>query len=146
MSSPLFNEMEAAMAELRAQQAKIRDAQEQTQKETTSATSKDRMITVTVDHQQRLTAVRFDGTRYRSLAPAELANRIVELVREAQEDAAGKALAMFAQLAPTGFGSDIADVMGGDFDLDRMFDEAVRQASEMDDLLPDERKGSAGHG
>ncbi|MFI0469574.1 YbaB/EbfC family nucleoid-associated protein [Saccharopolyspora sp. 5N102] len=146
MSSPLFNEMEAAMAELRAQQDKIREAQEQAQKETTSATSKDRMITVTVDHQQRLTAVKFDGTRYRSLAPAELANRIVELVREAQEDAAGKALAMFAQLAPTGLGSGITDVMGGDFDLDRMFDEAVRQAREMDDLLPDERKDGEGHG
>lgn len=128
MSSPLYNEMEAALQDLRAQQANIRQAQQRLEAETTTVTTKDRMLTATVDHRQRLTGLKFSADRYRNLAPAELANRIVEVVQQAQQEAGDKSVSIFADLAPTGFGPGIPDMINGVFDLDRMFDDAVQEA------------------
>ncbi len=131
MSSPLFNQMENALADLREQQERIREAQERAEEETTTVSSKDRSISATVDHRQRLTGLRFSGTRYRTMAPAELANRIVELVRQAQDEASQKSIATYSAMAPAGFGAALTEMVNGEFDLDKMFDEAVREADSM---------------
>ncbi|MGW5648788.1 YbaB/EbfC family nucleoid-associated protein [Saccharopolyspora sp. NPDC003752] len=147
MSSPLFNEMETALQELRAQQDRIREATEQAEKETTTATSKDRMISATVDHRQRLVGLKFTGTRYRNMAPAELASRITEVVLQAQEEATGKSMAVFTQFMPSGFGGGLTDVLNGEIDLDRMFDDAVREAEAADaEMKGADAKGEDGNG
>ncbi|MBB5152469.1 DNA-binding protein YbaB [Saccharopolyspora phatthalungensis] len=132
--------METALQELQSQQKRIREAQEQVEKETTSFRTKDRMITATVDHRQRLTGLKLSGSRYRSLAPAELASRIVEAVQTAQDEAAKKSMDVFNQLAPTGVGLPIGEIFNGDFDLKQMFEEAVKTAETP--LFPDNKKPS----
>jgi DNA-binding protein YbaB len=120
---PEFN-MQDAIAELRAEQAKIQKAGERMNRLTGSASSADRMITATVDSQGRLVDLKLEGGRYRKLAPAELTGRIVETVRAAQENAARQASDAFAGLLPPGLGMPV----GGEFDLDAMFDAAVSAA------------------
>jgi DNA-binding protein YbaB len=120
---PEFN-MQNAIAELRAEQAKIQEAGERMNRLTGSASSADRMITATVDSQGRLVDLKLAGGRYRKLAPAELTGRIVETVRAAQENAATQASDAFAGLLPPGLGMPV----GGEFDLDAMFDAAVSAA------------------
>lgn len=120
---PEFN-MQNAIAELRAEQVKIQEAGERMNRLTGSATSADRMVTATVDSQGRLVDLKLAGGRYRKLAPAELTGRIVETVRAAQENAARQASDAFAGLLPPGLGMPV----GGEFDLDAMFDAAVSAA------------------
>jgi hypothetical protein len=124
MSNPPEYDMGQAIAELRAEQARIRAAGERMTSVTGSATSNDRMVSATVDSRGRLTGLKLTGTRYRQLAPAELCTRIVSTVRAAQEDAAREAAGTLAGLLPPGLGLPV----GGDFDLDAMFDAAVSAA------------------
>jgi DNA-binding protein YbaB len=135
MSNPPDFDLEHVIADLRAEQARIKAATDQMTKLTGSATSKDRMVTATVDGQGRLVGLKLTGTNYRRLAPAELTARIVDTVRAAQDDAARASASALAGLLPDGLGLP-AD---GEFDLTAMFDAAVSAATA-------EREGADGNG
>jgi DNA-binding protein YbaB len=120
MELPEFN-LDDAIVDLRAEQARIQAATEHMSSITGSAVSKDRMVSATVDSQGRLTDLKVSGTRYRKLAPAELTTRIVATVQEAQDNAARAAATALSGLLPDGIGLPL----GGDLDLDAMFDAAV---------------------
>lgn len=143
MTNPLRYDAENALAELRAQQARIKAAGHALAIAETTASSKDKTIEATVNSQGRLIGMRFRGDRYRDLAPAELASRIVEVVRQAQTDASTAATAAFSGLLP-GILPDLNAEDG--FDFDAMFDEAVEKAKQPlfpgdDDLVVDEKSG-----
>lgn len=121
--TPEYN-LDGAIAELRAEQARIQEVTEQMSKLTGSATSKDRMITATVDSQGRLIELELAGTRYRQLAPKELTTRIVSTVREAQDKASRVAASTLSGLLPEGLGLPVDH----DFDLGAMFDAAISAA------------------
>lgn len=124
MSDSSEFDLEHALADLRTEQARIKAATDRMAKLTGSASSKDRVITATVDSQGRLVDLKLKGTNYRRLAPAELTARIVETVRAAQDDAARASAEALAGLLPDGLGLP-AD---GEFDLAAMFDAAVSSA------------------
>lgn len=127
MSNPLRYDAENALAELRAQQAKIKAAGHALATAETTASSKDKTVEATVNSQGRLLGLKFRGDRYRDLAPAELASKIVEVVRQAQADASAAATAAFAGLLP----GVLPDLNAEDgFDFDAMFDEAVEKAKQ----------------
>jgi hypothetical protein len=115
-SLPEFN-LDAAIVDLQA-------ATEHMSSITGSAASKDRMVIATVDSQGRLVDLKLAGTRYRKLPPAELTASIVATVRQAQDDAARAAAAALSGLLPEGLGLPV----GGELDLDAMFDAAVNAA------------------
>jgi DNA-binding protein YbaB len=125
MPEPREYDMQNAIAELRAEQARIRDAGKQMMSVTGTSTSRDKMVTATVDSRGRLVDLKLKGTRYRQLAPAELTARVVETVRAAQEDAARESASRLAGLLPAGLGLPV----DGEFDLDAMFDSAVAVAT-----------------
>jgi DNA-binding protein YbaB len=137
MSNPPDFDLEHAIADLRAEQARIRAATDHMAKLTGSATSKDRMVTATVDGQGRLVGLKLTGTNYRRLAPAELTSRIVDTVRAAQDDAARASASALAGLLPDGLDLP-AD---GEFDLTAMFDAAVSAAA-----AEETREGAHGDG
>jgi DNA-binding protein YbaB len=118
-------DLNEAIVDLRAEQARIQAATEEMSSITGSAVSKDRMVTATVDSQGRLVDLKLEGTRYRKLPPAELTARIVATVREAQDDAARAAASALSGLLPDGLGLPV----DGDFDLEAMFDAAVTAAT-----------------
>ncbi len=133
MSTPLHEQMETALADLRAQQARIQGASEQLAKTTGKATSKDRSVEAVVDNKGTLTSLKLKGTGYRKLAPAELAAKIVETVRAAQDAAAAQASEWLAGLMPTGLGFGLgptAPAADGTWDIDAMFGAAARAVAE----------------
>jgi DNA-binding protein YbaB len=144
MPTPLQEQMEAALAELRAQRTRMQAASEQLAKTVGKATSKDRSVEAVVDNKGKLTSLRLKGTGYRKLAPAELADRIVETVRAAQDAAARQASESLAGLMPTGLGLGLgpaAPATDGTWDIDAMFDAAARMVQEP--IFTDNRTGGA---
>ena len=144
MSQTFQEQMEAALADLRGQQARIEAASKQRAQITGTARSKDRAIEVVVDSQGKLTALKLNGTGYRKLAPAELAARIVETVQTAQDAAAKQAFESLAGLMPTGFGGAFgaaAPAADGSWDIDAMFDAAASAVREP--LFKDGGNGNA---
>jgi DNA-binding protein YbaB len=116
MTAPMQDQLEAAMARLRQQREKIREFQSAMEERTVSVTSKNRMVSATVDSRGRLTALSFKGNRYRSLPPAELGALVVETVSQAQETAAKQALEAASSIMPSG----LPGMSSGSFDLDEM--------------------------
>jgi DNA-binding protein YbaB len=144
MSTPFQQQMETALADLRAKRTRIQAASEQLAKTTGTATSKDRSVEAVVDNQGKLTSLKLKGTGYRKLAPAELSARIVETVRAAQDAAARQASESLAGLMPTGLGFGLgpaAPAADGTWDIDAMFDAAARAVQEP--LFADNRTGGA---
>jgi DNA-binding protein YbaB len=127
-----------AMADLRAEQARIQAATERMTSVSGSASSKDKMVTATVDGQGRLVELKLAGTRYRQLAAGELTARIVATVRSAQEEAARATASVLSGLLPAGLGMPV----DGELDLKAMFDAAV--ASMAQDGPADPRQAGDG--
>jgi DNA-binding protein YbaB len=123
MFSSFENEMTEAMRELRDKQGEIAEALGKMQEATATATSKDRMLKATVDGQGRLTELTFNGTRWREMAPKELGAKIVELVADAQGQAAATTGELMAGLVPAGV--DLEQLRSVGPDLEAMIDTAI---------------------
>jgi DNA-binding protein YbaB len=126
MFSPLHNEMTEAMRDLRAKQEQITTVFGTLQETTTSASTKDHSIKATVDGQGRLTELAFNGQRWREMAPKELGAKIVEVVADAQQQAATSVNELMAGLVPDGLDLERLREVGPD--LDAMIDSAVEDA------------------
>lgn len=126
MFSPLHNEMTDALRELRARQERIAEAFGRVHEVSTSATTKDRTIKATVDGQGRLTDLAFEGRRWREMAPKELGAKIVEVVADAQQQAATRVNELMTGLVPEGVDLDRLRDVGPD--LDDMVKTAVADA------------------
>jgi len=126
MFSPLHNEMTDAMRDLRAKQEQITAAFGRLQDATASATTKDRTIKATVDGQGQLTELTFNGKRWREMAPKELGAKIVEVVADAQRQAATSVTELMTGLVPDGVDLDRLRAVGPD--LDAMIDSAIEDA------------------
>ncbi|GAB1515277.1 YbaB/EbfC family nucleoid-associated protein [Actinophytocola sp. KF-1] len=123
MFSSFENEMTAAMRELRDKQGEIAAALGKLHEATATATSKDRMLKATVDGQGKLTELAFNGTRWREMAPKELGAKIVEVVGQAQEQAALRTAELMGGLVPAGFDLEQLRTVGPD--LESMIDDAI---------------------
>jgi DNA-binding protein YbaB len=126
MSAPLHDGMASALSELRAQQEKIAGAVDRLQAVTANASTKDKMVTATVDGQGKLVELSFRGRRWRDLAPKELAAKIVEVVADAQDKASAETAGVMSDLVPAGLDLERLRQLGPD--LDSMFNEAVEEA------------------
>jgi DNA-binding protein YbaB len=126
MSAPLYDGMTSALSELRAQQEKIAGAVDRLQAVTATESTKDKMVTATVDGQGKLVELSFRGRRWRDLAPKELAAKIVEVVADAQGKASAATAGLMSDLVPAGLDIERLRELGPD--LESMFDEAVEEA------------------
>lgn len=126
MFSPLHNEMNDAIGQLRARQEQLTTALGKVEAVAASATTKDRSIKATVDGQGRLTELAFTGQRWREMAPKELCAKIVEVVADAQGKAAASVHELMAGLIPDGVDLDRLRETGPD--LDAMIDSAIADA------------------
>ncbi|RLK54336.1 YbaB/EbfC family nucleoid-associated protein [Actinokineospora cianjurensis] len=130
MSTPLHNELATALAELREQQEKIATAVDAVANATTTVAAEDRMVEATVDGQGKLVELKFNGRRWRDLAPKELASRLVEVIGKAQEQAASASAAVFAGVMPGGAAPsvvDFSDPAALNAEIAAMFDAAVKE-------------------
>lgn len=75
----------AAIEAFEQEQAKLADFQRKLSETTTVVESKNHMITVTLDGNGELSDLKFNTTAYRSMAPAELAAAITEVLQQARQ-------------------------------------------------------------
>ncbi|MFC4852602.1 YbaB/EbfC family nucleoid-associated protein [Actinophytocola glycyrrhizae] len=126
MFSPLHNELNDAIGELRARQEQLATAFGKVGEVAASATTKDRLVRATVDGQGRLTELAFKGQRWREMAPKELCAKIVEVVADAQGKAAASVQELMTGLIPDGV--DLGRLRETGPDLDAMIDSAIADA------------------
>jgi len=95
MEGGLFSSRLAdALAQLEAERRKLETMQRTMAETTTTVRARDRLFTVTFDGRGEVTAIDFDGFRYRKLAPGELAKLIVDTIATGRRQALEKLGAM----------------------------------------------------
>jgi len=119
-----------AAEELRQQQARIKEIRKELDGVTFKATSKDRMITVTVDTKGEVASIVFNTAKFRRMAPAELGAILAETIRQARAESRDKVLDAYQSLIPSGMGLADAFSGKGSLDLDKIFDDAFSKANE----------------
>ncbi|MFE5741376.1 YbaB/EbfC family nucleoid-associated protein [Streptomyces celluloflavus] len=85
-----------------------------------TATSRDRMVSATVDAQGAVTGLKFHSTRYRSMAAAELSAALLDTIRQAQDEATAQVSQLLQPVMPGGL--DLGDALGGHGNLSEMLD------------------------
>jgi DNA-binding protein YbaB len=126
MTDPMRQQVELQLENLEKERLKLKDFQGKMAKITGTGRSANRMVEAKVNEKGDLSELVFEGNRYRTLPPKELAALVIEAVREAQQDAKAQTSAATKELFPP----HLADIFGmGDdnakFDLDGVFDKAL---------------------
>jgi len=124
MSSPLHNSIEQAYAELERQKEALADVQSQLVDLTTTVTSKNRALTVTVDARGAVTAIKFLTSGYRQMAGPELAGLLIETMNQARDEAMARTVAQFQSILPDSM--PLHDMVQGRVDLDGILRDAMR--------------------
>ncbi|MGW0436562.1 YbaB/EbfC family nucleoid-associated protein [Micromonospora sp. NPDC003197] len=128
MSSPLHDRIDQAYAEFEEKKSAIGDIERQMASAQTTVTAKNRALTVHVDGRGDLVEVKFPTNAYRTMAPAELGNLLVETVKAAREEAREKATSLFESILSPGL--PLAGLIKGTTNADQMFDDAMRSIRE----------------
>jgi DNA-binding protein YbaB len=119
VTSPLEEQVQASLAELRNYQAEMASVQHTLMERTVRTTSQDRLITVTVGGQGEIQKVEFNNTGYRSLTPSELGRALVAVIAEARAQMAEEVIEVMTPFL--GRGQVLRDGMVGGTPLDELF-------------------------
>ncbi|WAL66526.1 YbaB/EbfC family nucleoid-associated protein [Amycolatopsis cynarae] len=82
--------VEQALADLEREKRKLREVSRIWEEGTTTVRSKDNSFSMTFDGRGELTDLTFNGSKYRSLPPAQLAHLIIETLRQGRNQAVAK--------------------------------------------------------
>ncbi|GIF25616.1 DNA-binding protein YbaB [Actinoplanes tereljensis] len=124
MSSPLHNQIEQAYAEMERQRLALEDVQSELAGTSTTVTSKNRALTVTVDARGAVTGIKFLTSGYRTMAGPELAALLVETMETARDEAMAKTVASFQSILPDSL--PLRDMMEGRVDFDGILNDALK--------------------
>ena len=105
--------LEDARRRLADEQRRLDDLSKVWQEATTTVRAKDNTFTMTFNGRGELTDLAFQGTKYRTLAPAELAHRIVESLQQGKMESIEK---MAATMGPGVPGLDVVGIASGKVD------------------------------
>ncbi|HET7014919.1 MAG TPA: YbaB/EbfC family nucleoid-associated protein [Streptosporangiaceae bacterium] len=136
MSTQPHESFEEAVKELRRSQERLRSLRKEMQSKATKVTSKDGMITVALDGKSEITSISFNTAKFRRMAPAELGAVLVETINRARSEGRARVIDAYRSMFPAGM--DIDAIMSGKFNVDNMFDDAVRRA---DAIMADGKPG-----
>jgi DNA-binding protein YbaB len=126
MSAQPHESFQEAVSELRRSQERLRSLRGEMESKATRVTSKDGMVTVTLDGRSEVTSIAFNTAKFRRMAPAELSAVLVDTIRRARTDGRARTIDAYRSMFPTGM--DIDAIMNGKFSVDKIFDDAVRRA------------------
>lgn len=124
MTNPMHERFEQAMAEFEAKKAAIASFQQDMATAETTVTSKNRAVSATVDGRGEVSALKFVTNSYRTMAPAELANLLVETIRAAQTQAREKTYGMVEGLLPGRL--PLRDALSGSVDFEKAMSQLTR--------------------
>jgi DNA-binding protein YbaB len=126
MSAQPHESFQEAVNELRRSQERLRSLRGEMQSKATKVTSKDGMVTVTLDGRSELTSIAFNTAKFRRMAPAELSAVLVETINRARSEGRARVIGAYRSMFPNGM--DLDAIMTGKFSADTMFDDTVRRA------------------
>jgi DNA-binding protein YbaB len=129
MNKSPHESFQQALDELRRTQEQLRTVRSNLRDKATKVTSKDGLVTVTLDGRSEVVGIAFNTTKFRRMAPAELGSVLVETINQARAQGRSQVVAAYRSLMPKGM--DIDAIMAGKFNLDKMFDEAARRGEAM---------------
>lgn len=102
MHPSFHDEMAQMIAELTGQKEKLAGAVDELNSLSETATSRNRMVKVSVDSRGRLTEIKFLGNRWRDLSAKELGSLLIGVVTKAQDAVSEKAAGLMSAVAPDG--------------------------------------------
>jgi YbaB/EbfC DNA-binding family protein len=114
---------EAALSSLDRERQKLTEVTNMIDEESTTVRSKDRSVSMDFDGRGEITAITFHGTKYRTMAPAELSHLLLETIRAGRAQCLQKvADAMGEDFMP---GISFADLATGKMDAEDIFQKLV---------------------
>jgi DNA-binding protein YbaB len=116
MSGEQERVLEQLFQDYQSHRSRMADMARQMQEIYGTATSPRREVTVTVKHNGGMTDIKFTGSAYRRLPPAELSELIMQTVNEAKEKAAEQAAELLAPMLPPSMNA--RDLVSGKLGLD----------------------------
>lgn len=125
MSNPLQDKIEQAFADLEHSQAAITAIQDELAAGSTTVTSKNRAVEVTVDGHGAVTEIKFPTKAYRTMAPAELGSLLVETLGEARRESEEAATNLMRTTLPDS--GPLLAAFGGSTDFDTVLEELTTQ-------------------
>jgi DNA-binding protein YbaB len=126
VSAQPHESFQEAVNELRRSQEQLRSVRKEMQSKATKVTSKNGMITVTLDGKSEVTSIAFNTAKFRRMAPAELGAVLVEVISRARNESRARVIDAYRSMFPAGM--DIDAILAGKVSADKMFDDAVRRA------------------
>ncbi|HEX9540328.1 MAG TPA: YbaB/EbfC family nucleoid-associated protein [Streptosporangiaceae bacterium] len=129
MSSNLNFSLAEATAELRRQQERLQGVRSRLRDVKSKVTSKDGMITVTLDGRGDVSSIAFNTTKFRRMAPAELGAALVEVIGRARAQGREQVADAYREFLPPGL--NMEEMLAGKADFGRMFDDAVQKANDI---------------
>jgi DNA-binding protein YbaB len=106
-------------AELGRQQAEFTAMRERVNAVSVTVTSAKRILTVTAGASGEITKLKFNGSGYRDMAPAELSTLVLETIQKARSGVAGKVKEAVGTFTGPG-GLTMDDIRSGDIDLKKI--------------------------
>jgi DNA-binding protein YbaB len=116
------------MAELQRTRQRLTALRSEMAEASTTVSSKDKMISVTVDGRGAVTGITFQTAKWRRMAPAELGAALVSTIAAARQEAMERAADKYQPVFPAGMPA--RQLLSGRLDLDKMFADVVRRAGE----------------
>lgn len=114
---------EAALASLDREQRKLSDITKTLSEAVTTVKAKDRSLTVDFDGRGEITAITFQGSKYRNMAPAELSHVLLETIRIGRAECVQKLTeAMGQDLLP---GVNFSDLASGKLNAEEILEKVV---------------------
>lgn len=118
-----------AMEEMQRTQERITAVREKLERKPIKVTTKDGMITITLDARGDVTSIVFNTQKWRRMAPAELGNALVEAITKARAEGRALLAEAYQQFLPEGM--DLQKIMSGQISTDGIFESARRQSEQI---------------
>lgn len=133
-------DIDAAMAALDKERRRLDDISKARQEETTTVQAKDHSLEMTFDGSGELTDLKFNGTKYRSMPPAQLASVIVQTLNDGRAQSMAKLTDLVSSdIMP---GVDLAGIASGKVDPSSVLDQLISPLN----ALPDDTEQSGKDG
>jgi DNA-binding protein YbaB len=117
--------IDEALNGLKAEHAKVVEAQRKMNEATEVVNSQDRSVSVTVDGRGEVVKVAFKGTKYRSMPAAELGRLVTDTIAAARRKVYDRMESVLGPMIPEALGLDVGAALRGDADLGEMVDKLV---------------------
>ncbi|NLU81065.1 YbaB/EbfC family nucleoid-associated protein [Micromonospora sp. HNM0581] len=125
--------LEEALSMLAEEQRKLEEFQRRMNEASTTVESANKMVAATFDGRGELVRLEFTNTRYRTMAPAELASLLLETLRRGRE----KSFAKVSELAGRDVlpGVSFGQLAAGKVDLHEMTESMMRSMLDLSGIV-----------